>query len=273
MRDIALRIIIFLPTDCVPAGLSELSDGNAPASGVPSHTPYSAIVPACAGDALVPTFSYGTGNNAYSVCFLQSCGDTLVVWRFGIELLQLSSCASVLSLALVDQGPFIAQGAQDFIGPILLAFQGIGQSLQGRIQEIEAAQSFRNVSRVYPEDLETYSTLGSLYHDRLFDFEAALALHQSWLERHPRDVSARENFAETAFTKGHFAEAEKQLQQAIQLEPENQGYLFSLAQAQLRRDNPTAALRTLEPLRLSYVDAQLRQHAEEMIKEIGRVKP
>jgi len=68
----------------------------------------------------------------------------------------------------------------------------------------------------------------------------------------------------------NLAEAEKQLQQAIQLEPENQGYLFSLAQAQFRRDNPTAALRTLEPLRLSYVDAQLRQHAEEMIKEIGR---
>jgi tetratricopeptide (TPR) repeat protein len=68
----------------------------------------------------------------------------------------------------------------------------------------------------------------------------------------------------------NLAEAEKQLQIAIQLEPENQGYLFSLAQAQIKRDNPSAALRTLEPLRLSYVDAELRQHAEQMIKEIGR---
>jgi hypothetical protein len=69
----------------------------------------------------------------------------------------------------------------------------------------------------------------------------------------------------------NLAEAEKQLQLAVQLEPENQGYVFSLAQAQFKRDNANAALKTLEPLRLSYVDAQLRQHAEEMIKEIGRV--
>jgi hypothetical protein len=65
-------------------------------------------------------------------------------------------------------------------------------------------------------------------------------------------------------------EAEKQIQIAMQLEPDNPGYTFSLAQAQLRRDNPSAALKTLEPLRLSYVDAQIRQHADEMIKEIQK---
>jgi tetratricopeptide (TPR) repeat protein len=65
-------------------------------------------------------------------------------------------------------------------------------------------------------------------------------------------------------------EAEKQIQIAMQLEPDNPGYLFSLAQAQLRRDNPSAALKTLEPLRLSYLDAQIRQHADEMIKEIQK---
>lgn len=65
-------------------------------------------------------------------------------------------------------------------------------------------------------------------------------------------------------------EAEKQIQMAMQIEPDNPGYAFTLAQAQLRRDNPAAALRTLEPLRLSYVDAQIRQHADEMIKEIEK---
>jgi len=66
----------------------------------------------------------------------------------------------------------------------------------------------------------------------------------------------------------NLVDAEKHLQRAIQLEPENQSYLFSLAQVQLRRNNPGAARRTLEPLRLSYADTRLRAHAEEMIKEI-----
>ena len=62
--------------------------------------------------------------------------------------------------------------------------------------------------------------------------------------------------------------AEQHLQRAIQLEPENESYLFSLAQLQVRRDNPEAARRTLEPLRLSYIDPGLKKHAEEMLKEI-----
>ena len=68
------------------------------------------------------------------------------------------------------------------------------------------------------------------------------------------------------------AEAEKHLQRAIQLEPENQAYLFSLAQVQVRKNEPDAAQRTLEPLRLPYADAQLRAHAEEMMREIKALK-
>jgi tetratricopeptide (TPR) repeat protein len=68
------------------------------------------------------------------------------------------------------------------------------------------------------------------------------------------------------------AEAEKHLQRAIQLEPENQAYLFSLAQVQMRKNEPDAARRTLEPLRLPYADTQLRAHAEEMMREIGALK-
>jgi thioredoxin-like negative regulator of GroEL len=68
------------------------------------------------------------------------------------------------------------------------------------------------------------------------------------------------------------AEAEKHLQRAIQLEPENQAYLFSLAQVQVQKNEPDAAQRTLEPLRLPYADAQLKAHAEEMVREIKALK-
>jgi tetratricopeptide (TPR) repeat protein len=67
--------------------------------------------------------------------------------------------------------------------------------------------------------------------------------------------------------------AEQQLQLAIQLEPENPAYLFTLAQAQLRNRNPDAARRTLEPLLLPNADPKLRAHAGELIKEIGRDYP
>jgi tetratricopeptide (TPR) repeat protein len=63
--------------------------------------------------------------------------------------------------------------------------------------------------------------------------------------------------------------AEQHLKRAIQLEPENQWYLLSLAQAQMARKDYDAARRTLEPLRLPYIEAKLRSHAEELIKEIG----
>jgi tetratricopeptide (TPR) repeat protein len=62
--------------------------------------------------------------------------------------------------------------------------------------------------------------------------------------------------------------AEKQIARAIQLEPENQSYLLTLAQVQLARRDPAAARRTLEPLRLPYVQPEIRAHAEEMIKAL-----
>ena len=66
------------------------------------------------------------------------------------------------------------------------------------------------------------------------------------------------------------SDAQKHIERAIQLEPENQSYLLSLAQVQLARQDPAAARRTLEPLRLPYVEPQIRAHAEEMIKTLGQ---
>jgi tetratricopeptide (TPR) repeat protein len=65
------------------------------------------------------------------------------------------------------------------------------------------------------------------------------------------------------------AAAEQHLQKAIQLEPENQWYLLALAQLELRRNDSTAARRALEPLCFPYVEAKLRERAQEMLREIG----
>jgi thioredoxin-like negative regulator of GroEL len=64
------------------------------------------------------------------------------------------------------------------------------------------------------------------------------------------------------------AAAEQQLTLAIQLEPENPFYLFTLAQAQLRDRDPDDARRTLAPLLLPNVDAKLRAHAQELAQQI-----
>jgi len=66
--------------------------------------------------------------------------------------------------------------------------------------------------------------------------------------------------------------AERHLQRAIQLEPENPAYQFALAQVQLRKQDVAGAKRTLEGLRTRYVDEQVRSHAEELLREIGRNK-
>jgi tetratricopeptide (TPR) repeat protein len=83
-------------------------------------------------------------------------------------------------------------------------------------QWAEADQTLRNVSRIYPDDAETYFTLASLYHEKLFDFEGAFALHESWLKAHAHDLPARENMAEAAFTIGRFAEAAQSAKELLQ---------------------------------------------------------
>ena len=67
------------------------------------------------------------------------------------------------------------------------------------------------------------------------------------------------------------AGAIQHLERAIQLEPENQGYLISLAQAQFEKEGAEIARRTLEPLRLPYVERHVRARAEELIAEMAKV--
>ena len=71
----------------------------------------------------------------------------------------------------------------------------------------------------------------------------------------------------------NLAAAEQQLQLAIQLEPENPSYLLTLAQAQLRDQDPNAARRTLAPLLLPNAEPKLRQEAIEMLQEMDSNRP
>lgn len=64
----------------------------------------------------------------------------------------------------------------------------------------------------------------------------------------------------------NLAAAQQHLQRAIQLEPENESYVLSLAQAQLRSQEFDAARHTLESLCRPYVAPQVRVTAEELLK-------
>jgi tetratricopeptide (TPR) repeat protein len=61
--------------------------------------------------------------------------------------------------------------------------------------------------------------------------------------------------------------AEQHLRQAVQLEPENQSYSLSLAQAQLFRKEFDAARETLQPLCLPNVETQVRKDAEALLEK------
>ena len=63
------------------------------------------------------------------------------------------------------------------------------------------------------------------------------------------------------------AEAARHLQWAIQLEPENSSYLFTLAQFQFKNGDWAAAKETLGPLLKSNIEGELRKRAEELIQD------
>jgi thioredoxin-like negative regulator of GroEL len=82
---------------------------------------------------------------------------------------------------------------------------------------------------------------------------------------------AQELFGFFEMTHGeHLAEAGQNLFRAIQLEPENLSYLFTLAEFQYRTRNPIAARQTLAPLLEKNVDKKLHADAVELMQEIDR---
>lgn len=78
-----------------------------------------------------------------------------------------------------------------------------------------AAESYRNVLTLYPDDTEAYHTAHFAYHDKLFAYTSAFDLSNNWLERHPHDMSAQVNFAELHVVTGRYAEAERRFSDLV----------------------------------------------------------
>ncbi len=76
---------------------------------------------------------------------------------------------------------------------------------------VNAAEGYRNVLSLYPDEDEAYSRASGIYHDILFRFQEAYELNRNWLQRHPNDLIAQADFAEKDFTTGGFVECEKMI--------------------------------------------------------------
>jgi thioredoxin-like negative regulator of GroEL len=69
------------------------------------------------------------------------------------------------------------------------------------------------------------------------------------------------------------AVAGQQIQYAIQLAPDNQSYLISLAQLDIRMQNPDLARQTLQPLLRPNVADEVRTLAQKILAEINSPSP
>jgi tetratricopeptide (TPR) repeat protein len=95
-----------------------------------------------------------------------------------------------------------------------------------------ASEAYANLLQTNPDDAEAYGRAASLYHNMLFKFDQAFALHQQWLARHQDDISAQAHLAEASFTTAQFSECE-------------QGIAALLSQSKIS-DSTKTALRAIE---------------------------
>jgi tetratricopeptide (TPR) repeat protein len=163
-----------------------------------------------------------------------------------------------------------------------LPYEGLGQLAARRGQPAEAVRLLREAMRRGPLNFlghytyarEKYLLTGNGPNLHTLDKESAAEIRaelQKSLALMPDFGPAHHLLGFFEMVQGeNLPDAEKQIERAIQLEPENQSYLLTLAQAELASRNPAAARRTLEPLCLPYVEPQVRAHAEEMLKDIGQ---
>ena len=74
-----------------------------------------------------------------------------------------------------------------------------------------AAESYENVLEVYPDFRPAYERARFLEQEVLFNYQRALKLNESWLQRNPNDAAALAGFAETQFTTGNFEECARRV--------------------------------------------------------------
>lgn len=102
----------------------------------------------------------------------------------------------------------------------------------------EAAEGYRRALAMVPSPL----VAGRLFKVRWAagDTSGASAEMRAWLSAHPRDLSNRLLFADTAAKKGLFDLAVEQYQLALKLEPNNLVALNNLASSYVRMGHPSA---------------------------------
>jgi tetratricopeptide (TPR) repeat protein len=196
-----------------------------------------------------------------------------VCYRLGDELLHIGR---------LEAADAYFQQAKKLGSASPLPYEGLGQLAARRGQHAEAVRLLRQAMQFGPLNFLGHYTYAR---EKYLLTSSGPNLHT--LEKEPaaeiraelqKSLALMPDFGPAHHLLGFFEmvqgenlpDAEKHIERAIQLEPENQSYLLTLAQAQLASRDPAAARRTLEPLCLPYVEPQVRAHAEEMIKALGQ---
>jgi tetratricopeptide (TPR) repeat protein len=195
-----------------------------------------------------------------------------VCFRLGDELLHVGQLEAAEGFFL--QGRRIAPGSP-------LPHEGLGMLAARRQRSEEAVRCFREAMKrgpvgfrthyLYAQESYALTAHGPERYSRLEKESAAeiRAELQKSLAQMPDFAGAHNLLGFLELVQGEdLPAAEKHLKRAIELEPENQGYVLSLAQVQLARNDAEAARRTLAALRLPYVDARIRAHAEEISSQL-----
>ncbi|WP_295885514.1 tetratricopeptide repeat protein [uncultured Thiohalocapsa sp.] len=73
------------------------------------------------------------------------------------------------------------------------------------------AAVLEDLLRADPHNANFYHDAQTLYHEAVFDFDAAQRVNRTWLKHNPDDLAARANLAETLLTTGRTAEAREAL--------------------------------------------------------------
>jgi Flp pilus assembly protein TadD len=196
-----------------------------------------------------------------------------VCCRLGDELLHVGRAEAAESFF---------QQAQDLAPKSPLPFEGLGQLAAQRGQRDEAVRLLGQAMKLGPVSFLTHftyarerfllATSGPMMHP--LDKGAAAEIRTEL----QKSLALMPDFGLAHYLLGFFElaqdgdlpAAEKEIRRAVQLEPENLSYPLILAQIQMARNDPAAARRTLDPLRLPYVPSTVRTHAEELLKTIGR---
>jgi len=215
----------------------------------------------------------GTNISAPVPSQLQRVVPAEVYFRLGDELLRVQQLENAESFfvqgrKLAPKSPWLAEG----LG--LLASQ--------RDQPAEALRYFKaaidlgstSFLTYYEYAQEEYSATADSQkrHTRLPDPQAdeiRRGLLQS-ITLMPDFASAHALLGFFEMVQGdHLEVAQEQLLRAIQLEPENHSYLLSLAQLQMRTQNPAAARQTLQPLLRPNEAEEIRTQAQAMLNHLA----